>query len=764
MNSQRETFEAPRSPTCSKDESSNVFQKNGEDEQDLTENEESALESMAAQPGSGGIDALSPRSEYLDADDRPIDLQMELTTYQVESNKDFVPMEVESLEPNTDESVCSESEFESALSPPKTIEKELEEDDDDEDDEPSFHKPQTSPKAPEHNEFQPNWSAIEDPSINNPSQENPSFANSQNEEQLQSSSSPQNTQSPQHTDAFEKGEAIEEDLQSLKINSHVKEETYQEETIDFSQSSNGFSSHSPRDLKESPMKRSPHRSPRRSPQEETIDPAENGDVFIRPLPLERLSETSLNNNPSPQIKLEMDSSPSDMQETSPPAESSSAQTTQESDEQQEQVKTEDELETLTKEEKLMLFHQQRQMKLALLMRLRELNEESIAREEHHQLALRYLPTKQSPTQMESQRPVKDYNSDSSDSSDYSDDSDDSEDSAATTEESDVEESVVFDAKIMQEQKKFTARQLDEDADMRRVEAQRLIEIKNIQRVEDIIQKCNETLTTKEEEIKAENEESELEIVENIPEESCARVRPFSFEHRRKRNFIRIPELRFKSRHHPLDPDRLSLSDAITSYLHNFNPSNELQVPEKSSRGRTQRYSQDKEKKRRSQYSTEDTVYFPPSASLCTNIELLTCKEIDTPSFRIIDSDDERSSDDLGSDTEPPEDEDYITMHMAMEKKEKMRYYHGAITQSKKKKKILDEPRVASPKREGYFARSMESYKEDGIGWKIRNYPLEPKPKKEHRSKKKRRTTRERGDWRSSKEGTGLRLKISLKKH
>ena len=36
-----------------------------------------------------------------------------------------------------------------------------------------------------------------------------------------------------------------------------------------------------------------------------------------------------------------------------------------------------------------------------------------------------------------------------------------------------------------------------------------------------------------------------------------------------------------------------------------------------------------------------------------------------------------------------EDEDYITMHMAMEKKEKMRYYHGAITQSKKKKKILD---------------------------------------------------------------------------
>ena len=115
MNSQRETFEAPRSPTSSKDESSKVFHKNGEDDQHLTENEESALESMAAQPGSGGIDALSPRSEYFDADDRPIDLQMELTTYQVEPNKEYVPMEVESLEPKSDESVCSESEFERYL-------------------------------------------------------------------------------------------------------------------------------------------------------------------------------------------------------------------------------------------------------------------------------------------------------------------------------------------------------------------------------------------------------------------------------------------------------------------------------------------------------------------------------------------------------------------------------------------------------------------------------------------------------------------------
>ena len=66
----------------------------------------------------------------------------------------------------------------------------------------------------------------------------------------------------------------------------------------------------------------------------------------------------------------------------------------------------------------------------------------------------------------------------------------------------------------------------------------------------------ENVTQMEEEKNAENEESELEIVENIPEESCARVRPFNFEHRRKRNFIRMPEIKFKTRHHPLDPDRM----------------------------------------------------------------------------------------------------------------------------------------------------------------------------------------------------------------
>ena len=59
----------------------------------------------------------------------------------------------------------------------------------------------------------------------------------------------------------------------------------------------------------------------------------------------------------------------------------------------------------------------------------------------------------------------------------------SDDSAAETDESDVEESVKFDSKIIQEQKKFTARQQDEDADMRLLEAKRIWLIKNIERFE-----------------------------------------------------------------------------------------------------------------------------------------------------------------------------------------------------------------------------------------------------------------------------------------
>jgi len=255
------------------------------------------------------------------------------------------------------------------------------------------------------------------------------------------------------------------------------------------------------------------------------------------------------------------------------------------------------------------------------------------------------------------------------------------------------------------------------------------------------------------------EDCDLEIQEDTAETS-ARTRGYNWTKRKNRSFINVPESSAKE-YHPLDPDKMNLSDAVTSFLHNFNPSNVLgSVPEKSGgRARLQRYSQDKEKKRRSQYSTEDTVYFPPSTSLCTNIELLTYKDIDTPSFRIIDSDEERSSDDKGSDEDAPPDEEYIHMHLASEKKEKTRYYQAAVTQSKKRKKTLIEPRVASPTWDGYIPRPMESYKLDGIGWAIRDYPLEPKPKKDSKYKKKRKNK----DWKSSKEGTGLRLKISLKK-
>lgn len=114
MSSQRETFERPPSPPNSQEESSEIFQKNGEEEQELTENEESALESMAAQPGSGGIDALSPRSEYFDADEGvPIDFQMELTTIKSESNgDDDLANGEDSQEANDDDSHCSESELE----------------------------------------------------------------------------------------------------------------------------------------------------------------------------------------------------------------------------------------------------------------------------------------------------------------------------------------------------------------------------------------------------------------------------------------------------------------------------------------------------------------------------------------------------------------------------------------------------------------------------------------------------------------------------
>ena len=60
-------------------------QNNGSPE--ITETDESALESMAGQPGSGGIEALSPRSDYYDAEDLfqdPIgEIQMDLRIGEV---------------------------------------------------------------------------------------------------------------------------------------------------------------------------------------------------------------------------------------------------------------------------------------------------------------------------------------------------------------------------------------------------------------------------------------------------------------------------------------------------------------------------------------------------------------------------------------------------------------------------------------------------------------------------------------------------------
>jgi hypothetical protein len=56
---------------------------------EITETDESALESMAGQPGSGGIEALSPRSDYYDAEDLfqdPIgEIQMDLRTIREET-------------------------------------------------------------------------------------------------------------------------------------------------------------------------------------------------------------------------------------------------------------------------------------------------------------------------------------------------------------------------------------------------------------------------------------------------------------------------------------------------------------------------------------------------------------------------------------------------------------------------------------------------------------------------------------------------------
>ena len=111
-----------------------------------------------------------------------------------------------------------------------------------------------------------------------------------------------------------------------------------------------------------------------------------------------------------------------------------------------------------------------------------MNEESARRIELHNECLRALPKKLSPTHSEMKRPVKCIKTGCFfnlfiKNLDYSDDS------AAETDDSDVEESVKFDSKIIQEQKKFTARQQDEDANMRLLEAKRIWLIKNIERFE-----------------------------------------------------------------------------------------------------------------------------------------------------------------------------------------------------------------------------------------------------------------------------------------
>ena len=157
---------------------------------------------------------------------------------------------------------------------PKTVEKEEEDDNDS-----SFHSPQTSPKPLESKkEFLPNWSLVEEPYINSPSQPSKNLSFAQSLDQLQSSGSPQNTA------ANEDEAAIEEDLESLKINSNLEKNHDAETRIELPQESS--SSFSPQIHRKSPERR----SPRRSPEQMEITSAEvNGDVFIRPLPLERLS-------------------------------------------------------------------------------------------------------------------------------------------------------------------------------------------------------------------------------------------------------------------------------------------------------------------------------------------------------------------------------------------------------------------------------------------------------------------------------------------
>ena len=82
----------------------------------------------------------------------------------------------------------------------------------------------------------------------------------------------------------------------------------------------------------------------------------------------------------------------------------------------------------------------------------------------------------------------------------------------------------------------------------------------------------------------------------------------------------------------------NLSDAVTSFLHNFNPSNVLgSAPEKpGGRARLQRYSQDKEKKRRVTYLNSFSCLTPILESVLNRrYSLLSALNVSLYKYRVI---------------------------------------------------------------------------------------------------------------------------------
>ncbi len=119
-----------------------------------------------------------------------------------------------------------------------------------------------------------------------------------------------------------------------------------------------------------------------------------------------MKEKSLNNNPSPQIKTELESD-LHVDGLEPAIENDPERVSEaESDAEAPKSESPDVLPELTKEERLMIFCNQRAMKIALIRSLHELNEESARRIELHNECLRTLPKKLSPTHTEMSRPVK----------------------------------------------------------------------------------------------------------------------------------------------------------------------------------------------------------------------------------------------------------------------------------------------------------------------------------------------------------------------